>query len=275
MERARRKRAFRAGAEMLERRETPSTTVGTMAIANATPSPIRPASDFHHPYLTTLRIRIANATQAAARVSQAFQLFEQNALGIPVKLNGLPQAGTGTGIPESVRFRELNGGAVVPVVNAPAGTVPTPDTYPTLFYQLAAFTDSAVTTFVNRTYRVYPSVKASPTYSPLAAQILVPYANAQIARAEQIFLANPPQFSQTTGKLLNPEPQKAVEAAFNSILYAVGEYEVHPNLFVRPTDFYVDPSYTFAIPYTKDPAVVIPDVYARGPGGVYLPPYNR
>ncbi len=69
----------------------------------------------------------------------------------------------------------------------------------------------------------------------------------------------------------NQAPKQAVEAAFNSILYAVGEYTVHPNLFTSPTDFYVDPSYTFKLPFIGDPASEIPNVYGRGPGGVVLP----
>jgi hypothetical protein len=269
MGRARRAESFRFAFEPLERRDNPSA-IGP-PLANAQPSVIMPRTDFHKPLIMTLSIREANATQAAARVSQAFQLFEQNALGIQVKLSGLPQSGTGTGVPESPKFRQLDSGPSVPSLTAPAGTVPFPDTYETLFLQLATFTNSALTTYVARTNRQYPSIKAAPNYSPRADAILVPFADQQIARAEQQFLANPPVFDPTTGKLQDQAPKQAVEAAFNSIMYALGEYTVHPNLFTQPSDFYVDPSFTFKIPFTSDPAGSIPNVFGRGPGGVVLP----
>ncbi len=269
MGRARRANILRVSVESLERRDNPSTFGGGPPIANAHPSPIMPRTDFHHVFLNTLRVREYYATQAANRLSQAFQLFEQNALGIPPKLNGLPQRGPGTPVP--AEFRQLKTGQSVPVVSVPAGTLPTPDTYQAYFNQLTAFTHSALTTYVARTYRQYPSIRTDPNFSPRAQNILVPFANTQLAQAEQIFMANQPVFDPTTGALQNPEPRQAIEAAFNSILYAVGEYTVHPNLFVNSSDFYVDPSYTFKIPYTSDPAAVIPNVYGRGPGGVALP----
>lgn len=272
MGRARRTNTFRAGIESLERRDNPSG-FGPHALANAQPSRIMPSTDFHSPLIRTLAIREYYATQATTRINQAFQLFEQNALGIPVKINGLGQntVGTGTNPSQSVAFRQLDDGPVVPLVGVPAGTVPHPATYATFFGQLTAFTDSALTTYVARTYRQYPSIRVAPNFSPRAQDILVPFANAQLAQAEQIFKADPPIFDPTTGKLLNQAPREAVGAAFNSILYAVGEYSVHPNLFTSPSDFYVDPSFTFKIPFLGNPAASIPNVFGRGPGGIVLP----
>lgn len=270
MGRARRPRTYRAGIESLERRDNPSSS-GVPVIGHAMPSRIMRRTDFHSPYTQTLFSREQNATQTAARISQAFQLFEQNALGIPPKINGLAQAGTGTGVPTTPQFRQLFDGPKVPLVNVPAGTVPYPATYQAFFGQLKAFTDSAVSTFVIRIFRVQPSVHNAPRFSPRALKILGTYADAQIAQAEQDFLANPPVFNPLTGQLENQAPKQAVEAAFNNILYAVGEYTVHPNLFTSPADFYVDPGFTFKIPYLSDPAQDIPNVYGRGPGGVVLP----
>ncbi len=206
MGRARRTNILRVGIESLERRDNPSS-FGMQPLANAQPSPIMPRTDFHHFYLKTLTIREFVATQAATRVSQAFQLFEQNALGIPVKLNGLGQSGAGTNSQQSVVFRQLDSGPTVPLVNTPAGTVPHPDTYENIFAQLAAYTDGALTTYIERTYRLNPSVRAAPNYSPRAANILVPYANCPDCPGRTTVPGEPSGLQPHHGPVGEPGPQ--------------------------------------------------------------------
>ncbi len=88
-------------------------------------------------------------------------------------------------------------------------------------------------------------------------------------------IANPPQFNQQTGALLNPEPKQAVDTAFNNILNAVAEYSIHPNLFLQPQNFYINPQAKFTIPFSGTPAQKAPGVYVLGPNGVPLPGTHR
>jgi hypothetical protein len=243
-------------------------------ISGALPSPISPA-DFHRQYVRTLAVRFLNSQQAAARVSQAFQLFEQDALGLPARLPGIPSGGTGSGSAEPVRFRgggSITGGGSglsAPLVGAPVGNTPANASLADVFNNIVYFTDVALETFVERSNNVRQSQQNGPHYTPLAQLSLIPYAEAQIARVAEVFRATPPAFDPRTGALLNAEARRATEAAFSNIINAVAEYSVHPNLFLNPGDFYVLTTYT--LPYTGTPAKEAGGFFILGPGGQPLP----
>lgn len=243
-------------------------------VGGAVPRAIEP-SNFHRQLVRTLAIRLNTSQQAASRISQAFQLYEQGMFGITPLLPSIPGSGTGTGFPSPPEFNKAPGGPQSPIVPVPAGVLPDPLTFENLNAQLTGFVDKALTNFAIRSSNVPISVRQSPKRTPLTQNSLIPFANQQIAQMAATIAANPPQFDQQTGELLNPEPKIAVETAFNNILNALGQYSVHPNLFVHPDDFYINPNVTFTIPFDLAPAQSMPGVYVLGPGGIPLPGVQR
>lgn len=276
MARRRRHDRFQPQGETLERRDLLSRgfhrPIGP--IAGAVPKPVEPA-DFHRQYVRTLAIRQLNSQQSASRISQAFQLFEQGMFGLQPVLPGIPQSGTGTGTGQPPQFRTETGGPNSPLVPLPAGVLPEPFTYGNLIGQLTAYVDTALEDYVVRTNDALESVRKRPRSTPLAQESLIPFANNQITQLNAIIIANPPKFNQQTGALLNPEPKLATEAAFNNILNAVAEYSVHPNLFLQPENFYINPRAKFTIPFDGVPAKKAPGVYVLGPGGIPLAGAHR
>ena len=254
------------GCESLERRETPSNLLhpppgGQIRAA-------RPA-DFQKPFINLVNTRFLSSQLVAARVSQAFQLFEQNALGIPPRTSGIPGSGPGTGNDSPVQFRQGEG-IQAPIVPVSVGVLPDPPTLTNLIDQLRSFTDQALTTTVDRGQNFSPSSRKAPRNAPLTPDALVPFANMQIDAIEQAFITNPPVF-KPDGTLVDATPKRAIDTAFNAILNAVAEQSVYPQLFRKPSDFYINPDATFTIPFSGTPANQAAGFFQLGPGGVPLP----
>ena len=129
----------------------------------------------------------------------------------------------------------------------------------TLLGQLDTHLGDALTRYELTTTKVGPSVIRSPKFSPQEQQALVPLAQEQVQALGVALAAGP----------ANPTP--ALNVAYNAIMNALAEYSVHPTLFRKPSDFYLNPRANFTTSFDATPASGAPGVFLLGPGGVPLP----
>jgi hypothetical protein len=276
MPRDRRGTDYKPGVAELERRDLLSLArvpVVPAFVGEASPPHVIRPADFHHAYVTSLTSRLQVSTDMTVRISNAFQAFVQNFLGIPLA----DQAAAFSGGPAPAPPGGTSPPGTTPPGGppnlsgvTPVGTIPNPPTLANLITQLTQQVDFALSTIVLTTRRVQPSVAKGPKFSPRAFQALIPFANAELAQLGQVLAANPPAFNPN-GSLTSRAPLHAVNTAFNNILNAVAENSVHPNLFLSPSDFYINPLAKFTIPFTSAPAGRAPNYVLLGPHGVPLP----
>lgn len=216
-------------------------------------------------FISTLSIRLTNSGQQTRRINQAFQAFGYNYLNRPVVITGAvhpftDHAGQGHGHTEA---------GPVPARTLPIGTLPVPPTLANGLALLDQQTALALSTSQLLTNRVEPSVRAAPTFTPLAQRALIPFAHQQIAEVGAVLAAHPP-FITPEGNLIDPAPLIALETAYNNILNAVAENSLHPELFQSPSDFFINPKVHFTLDFVGIPARQGPGFFHRGPGGVLL-----
>ena len=227
-------------------------------------------ADFHKEYTNLLTARFQASANSTQRIDTAFQAFIQNALGVPVADQGKspsvpPPSGNGGGSPGG----NPPGGPPASAGVVPVGTVPAVPSLENFLNQLDSQVALALSTYIPTTTRVQPSIRDGPKFTPNASQALIPYAHEQIAALGQSLRAQPPTF-KADGTLADPAPLEAVNTAFNAILNAEAENSVHPRLFRKPADFYINPAVRFSIPFTSTPAQAGPGYYVHGAGGVPL-----
>ncbi len=142
----------------------------------------------------------------------------------------------------------------------PAGTPNTP-TLSDLVTRLQTFVDNGLTYYQIFTVSPSTSVVKSLKVSPYGNTALIPFANAQVAQVGATLASNPPV-----------DITPVLNAAVNSILNSVAEFSVHPQLFTRPSDFYINPYVKFDLTYTGGaPAQAAQDYFLRGPHGEFIP----
>jgi hypothetical protein len=114
------------------------------------------------------------------------------------------------------------------------------------------------------------SEQRSITISPLAPVALVPFSEAQIDKMAAT-LAEQPPVSGPNGALAPADPTAAMNTAVNAILNAMAETSVHPLLFLKPVNFYLNPNIKFTLSFSGTPAQAAPGFFIRGPHGTILP----
>ncbi len=215
--------------------------------------PVLGPATFHKATIETLKVRLSTSSTVTIQINNAFQAFTQNYLKVPVSAQG-----TNLRIPLA---------AIGNTANLQIGTIPSPPTLNNYIQLLNQQISQALSLLQFTTNRVQPSLQNAPRFTPRAQDSLIPFAQTQLSELEQYLQTNPPVYNQD-GTLANSGPIDAVNRAFNAILNSVGEYSVHPTLFTKPSDFYINPNVHFKIPYTSTPANDMPNVFILGPGGV-------
>jgi hypothetical protein len=190
----------------------------------------------HKSFVNQLDERLTNSGASAARVSQAFQVFETNYARLPVTVS--------TGF------------------SGPSAS--------SLLADLQNQVDFALTVLQGVSVRPQPSVANSIRVSPLAPEALIPFANEQISQLGATLAAMPPVVGPD-GTLVRANPTPALNQAINAIFNALAESSIHPNLFRSPSAYYISPDVQFTIGSTGTPAQSSPGYVIRGPYGVILP----
>jgi hypothetical protein len=106
--------------------------------------------------------------------------------------------------------------------------------------------------------------------SPLATVALVPFSGTEIDRMAAT-LAQQPPVAGPGGTLVPADPTAAINKAVNAILNAMAQTTVHPLLFLKPGNFYLNPYITFTLSFSGVPAQSAPGYFIRGPHGAILP----
>lgn len=212
------------------------------------------------PFVNKLNTRLAISAGTTQLVSQAFQVFGQNALGQTANLT------------TPVSPRSFPYGANIRITPVPlppgvtVGTTPTSRAIPDLIATLNQQLVFALTTYYSTNTDPTPSQAAAPKFSPLANAVLVPYAQQQVADMQA-------QLTPATGggAVVDSQSINAWNTAYANILNAIAEFSVHPNLFRNSSDFYSNPNVQFTTNYNDVPANAGPGYFVRGPGGKFLP----
>jgi hypothetical protein len=144
---------------------------------------------------------------------------------------------------------------------ATGGSAGTPATLASLLADLDREVSSALSTREVVNTQQSPSAAKAPTFSPFAFQALVPFARIQIARMTQVLALLPPV----------PQATAAMNTAYNALLNSVAEFSLHPNLFQKPSDYYLNETIFFPITFDGNPATSAAGYFVRGPGGALLP----
>src|SRR5262249_25264414 len=118
--------------------------------------------------------------------------------------------------------------------------------------------------------RETPSQQTSLKLSPLAPIALVPFSDAQIDQMAAA-LAKLPPVAGPDETLMQADPTPTVNRAVNAVVNAIAETSVHPLLFLKPDDFYLNPNITFTLSFSGTPAASAPGFFIRGPHGKILP----
>ena len=84
-------------------------------------------------------------------------------------------------------------------------------------------------------------------------------------------IAELPPVNGPNGTLVTGNPVPILNVAANAIFNALAETSIHPNLFLNPSNFYLNPNVGFPISFTGIPADAAPGFFIRGPHGVILP----
>lgn len=279
---------FRPQTAGLERREL-------LAHRGAVPLPLPPlvVGRFHNDgvngtqldksFVDRYRVRNRSSRQMAQRLSEAFQAFAQNYLGVPANLQtGLSSDLGGSAVnlqnPGGNNTSSPSTGSAIAVGNeiipgstlVPVGTIPNPSTLENFVAQLTQQVDVALSTLPLSAFagQVNPSVRDGLRVSPLANRALVPFANQQIAQMGQD-LADIPVLLPDGSR--NPAALDVVNATYNSILNAVAQNTVHPHVFTNPSTFYLNPNVSYKITSSQAPIQAGPGFFTRGPNGQFLP----
>ena len=212
------------------------------------------------PFVNQLNTRLAISGGTTQLVNQAFQVFGQNALGqtanltTPVSTRLFPY-----GANSSITPQPLPPGVKV-------GATPASTALPALVATLNQQLQYALTTFYTTNPDLTPSQQTAPKFSPLADEVLVPYAQQQVADMNAQLTPAP-----GGGAVVDQQAIKAWNTAYANILNAVAEFSIHPNLFRNSSDFYSNPNVQFTTNYNAVPAQAGPGYFVRGPGGHFLP----
>jgi hypothetical protein len=189
----------------------------------------------HKHFVNRLNDRLANSQLQATRVSQALETF-------------------------GTAFSQL------PVNPPPGSSGPTLASLLDTLKQQVSYALS-VREIVGR---ASPSQATAPSVSPLAHVALIPFALEQIDQAGAA-LAQLPPITSANGTLVQGNPLAILNVAANAIQNALAETSIHPNLFLSPGNFYVNPKASFDINFTGTPASTAAGFFIRGPHGVILP----
>lgn len=202
----------------------------------------------HHAFVNRLNERVQIEGMVTKRVDEAFQVFGQNALHQSIPLPAL----------------------ISPSSTAVFGEQPAPSTLDGKLTLLQQQVDLALQRLEFTTMKLTPSQATSIRFSPVAGESLVPFADQQLAILADELRANPPKFD-ASGRLIDQTPLNQLNSAFNAISNAIAEFTVHPNLFQRPSDYYINPNVQFRLGDNAAPSIAGPDFFVRGPGGALLP----
>jgi hypothetical protein len=190
----------------------------------------------HRSFVNRLNDRLNNSKDEATRVTQAFQAF-------------------------------ATGFNALPVVPAPGATGPT-------LNSLVATLQQEVTVALTRREGLSSqgtvSEQKSIKFAPLAPIALVPFAQGQISTMAKS-LAQLPPITRAGGQMTQGNPLPAINNAVDAILNAVAETSIHPLLFNKPSDFYLNPNITFTTTFSGAPASSSAGFFIRGPHGTILP----
>jgi hypothetical protein len=227
----------------------------------------------HKSFVDLLNARFNVSKNATHLTFEAFQVFQQNYLNLPVG-GGAGNSGTGGETTNPSQGNNPSTGNASGTGTSSSsqflGPPPMPDTLPALLATLTQQFDKALSTIELNTTYVGPSVVREPKYSPAAQQTLIPFANAQIAAMGTKLAALTP-VPGPNGTLVQADATSDLNVAYNAILNAVAENSVHPALFPNPGDFYINPNAKFDITFDGTPAQQGPGYFVFGPGGVLLP----
>jgi hypothetical protein len=219
-------------------------------VGSASPAPHPAGFDvFHHDginglilhqhFVDRLNDRLQTSSDQAARVLQAFLVFETSYSQLPVN----PPSG----------------------YSGPTAT--------SLLTDLRTQVDYALSHHEILTNRPRPSQRKGPKVSPLAPRALIPYVDAQIGQLGATLSTTPP-VPGPDGRLVTANPIPAINEAINASFNALAETSIHPNLFRSPSDFYISPDIQFDLNSTGAPARSSPGYFIRGPHGAILPGAN-
>jgi hypothetical protein len=190
----------------------------------------------HKNFVNRLNDRLSTSSSQTTRVIQAFQVFATSEAALPV--NPPPSA-----------------------------------TDSTLESLVATLKQDVATAEIRRelfTSRLSPSQQTSIKLSPLAPIALVPFSDAQIDQMAAT-LAKLPPVVRPDGTLAQANPTPTVNVAVNAIVNAIAEASVHPLLFLKPENFYLNPNVMFTLSFSGTPASSAPGFFIRGPHGAFLP----
>jgi hypothetical protein len=194
----------------------------------------------HRTFVNRLNDRLSISKDRTLRIIQAFQVFASNYKQLPV--------------------------------NPPA---PPGASGPTLAGLVSDLKQQVATAEVRRevlSQQATPSTKTSIKRSPLAPLALVPFSLSQIDQMASSLAALPPVASSHGNGTLSPgDPTPAINRAVNAILNAEAETTIHPLLFRKPGNFYLNPHVMYTLSFSGAPASVAPGVFIRGPHGAILP----
>lgn len=220
------------------------------------------AVHFHATSNRGVDYRLTSSRDPAQRVNQAFQVFAQNWIGRPATYQGAPSNLTAPERPGQGGFSQLPQGAI------PVGTPPAARDLPSLLATLAQQTTDALTRFEIRFGSPQPSIRDQPRFAHAAPLALVPFAREQVAQLGSRLAAlappgGPPPYDASL---------EAIDATYNRVQNALAEFSLHPELFRRPGDFYVNPAAQFTLdrPISDVPARLFPGFFYRGPGGAVI-----
>jgi hypothetical protein len=190
----------------------------------------------HKSFVNGLNDRLNTSKDRTTRLTQAFQVFEAGYKQLPVN----------------------------PAAGAPGPTID--DLVSTLKRQVAI----AEIRHESLNNQASPSQVKAIKFSPLAPIALVPFSDAQIDKMAATLSRLPP-VAGPDGTTTNGDPTPAINDAVNAILNAEAETTVHPKLFLKTSDFYLNPNIRYDITFSGAPAEAAPGFFIRGPGGTILP----
>jgi hypothetical protein len=145
-----------------------------------------------------------------------------------------------------------------PPAGGSSGTSPTLES---LLADLQREVGSAVSTTEIVNNQVSPSVAKAPKFSQRSLNALLPFSLLQISQMADTLVPLPPI----------PTATQAMNTAYNAVLNAEAEYSLHPNLFQKPSDYYLNTTVFFPITLDGNPATSTVGYFVRGPGGALLP----
>jgi hypothetical protein len=157
----------------------------------------------------------------------------------------------------------------LPPPAVPLGNPAMPPTLANLLSDMRQQVTFGLSTIEIVSSQMSPSQVKEPKFTPLAFRSLVPFALIQIDAMGQKLAALPVQFPANS--VASTQANLALNQAYNAILNAIAEYSLHPNLFVKPSDYYLNPNVTFTIDFDGTPAKTAAGFFVRGPGGNLIP----